>query len=63
MVAIELSNKKIELETLDLKRQINFIGRLERNERATMFLSLKSWKKHSLNFHKMLQQLFDFDCV
>ena len=63
MVAIELSNKKIELETLDLKRQINFIGRLERNERATMFLSLKSWKKHSLNFHKMLQQLFDFDYV
>ena len=62
LIAIDLS-KKIELETNDLKRQINVIGRLERNERATMFLSLKSWKKQRLNFHKMLQQLFDFDYV
>ena len=36
LIAIDLSNK-IELQNPDLKQQINFIGRSERNERATMF--------------------------
>ena len=36
LIAIDLS-KKIELKNPDLKQQINFIGRLERNERATVF--------------------------
>ena len=36
LIAIDLS-KKVELENLDLKQKINFIGRLERNEGATMF--------------------------
>ena len=36
LIAIDLS-KLIELENPDLKQQINFIGRLERNEGATMF--------------------------
>ena len=36
LIAIDLS-KQTELENLDLNQQINFIGRLERNEGATMF--------------------------
>ena len=36
LIAIDLS-KQTELENLDLKQQINFVGRLERNEGATMF--------------------------
>ena len=36
LIAIDLS-KQIELENPDLKQQINFIGRLTRNEGATMF--------------------------
>ena len=33
LIAIDLS-KQIELENPDLKQQINFIGRLERDQRA-----------------------------
>ena len=36
LIAIDLS-KQIELENPDLKQQINFIGRLERNEGAIIF--------------------------
>ena len=36
LTAIDLS-KQIELENPDLKRQINFIGRLERNKETTTF--------------------------
>ena len=36
LIAIDLS-KQTELENPDLKQQINFIGRLKRNEGATMF--------------------------
>ena len=59
LIAIGLS-KQIELVNPNLKQQINFIERLERNEGATMFLSLKSQKKQFLNFHKILQQLLSF---
>ena len=44
-------------ENFDLKRQINFIGRLE--EDATMFLLLRKKKKLLLIFNKILQLLFD----
>ena len=40
LIAIDLS-KQIELENPDLKQQINFIGRLERNEGATMFFIIE----------------------
>ena len=53
LIATALS-KQIELENPNLKQQVNFIGRLTRNEGATIFLSLKSQKKQRLNFHKML---------
>ena len=36
LIAIDLS-KQIELENPDLKQQINYIGRLEREEGAKMF--------------------------
>ena len=52
LIAIDLS-KQIELENSDLKQQINFIGRLEK-DRATMFSSLRNQKKQHLNFHKIL---------
>ena len=37
LIAIDLS-KQIELENLDLKQQINFIGRLEKNNAAMLFI-------------------------
>ena len=36
LIAIDL-RKQIELENPDLKQQISFIGRLKRNEGATIF--------------------------
>ena len=60
LIAIDLS-KQFELENSDLKQKINFVGSLDRNEGATLFLSLKSQKKQLLNFHKLLQKMFDFD--
>ena len=41
LIAIDLS-KQIVLKNSDLKQQINFIGRLERNEGATFFIIEKS---------------------
>ena len=61
LIAIDLS-KQIELENPDLKQQINFIGK-HKDDKTTeqqCFSSLKSQKKQFLNFHKTLQQLFDF---
>ena len=47
LIAIDLS-KQIELENSDLKQQINFIGRLKRDEGATMccnsYLILTTYK-------------------
>ena len=40
LIAIDLT-KQIELENSDLKEQINFIGRLERNEGAAMFFIIE----------------------
>ena len=55
-IAIDLS-KQIELENPDLKQQINFIGKLERSEGATMFFIIEKSEEQLLNFHKILQQL------
>ena len=62
LIAIDLS-KQIELEDVDLKQQFNFIGRLKKNEGATMFFVIEKSKKQLLNFRKMLQQLLGFDYV
>ena len=40
LIAVDLS-KQIVLENLDLRQKINFIGRIERNEAATMFLIIE----------------------
>ena len=61
LVAIDLS-KPIELENRDLKKQVNFIGQLKRNKGATMFFIIERVRRNNfLNFHKMLEPLFDFD--
>ena len=48
LIAIDLS-KKMELET-DLKQQINFIGRLERNEGATIFFIIEEREETAFDF-------------
>ena len=48
LIAIDLS-KQIELENPDLK-QINFIGKLERNEGATMFFIIEKPEETTFNF-------------
>ena len=55
LTAIDLS-KQIELENPDLKRQINLIGRIERNEDAITFFIIKKKKKKKLLMisHKIL---------
>ena len=58
LIAIDLS-KQTELENLDLNQQINFIGRLERNEGATMFFITEKKKKKPLVSHKILQLFFN----
>ena len=46
LTAIDLS-KQIELENPDLKRQINLIGRIERNEDAITFFIIKKKKRRN----------------
>ena len=48
LIEIDLS-KQIELENPELKQQINFIAKLERDDESTMFfLSLKNQRKKLL---------------
>ena len=49
LIAIDLS-KQIELENPDLKQQINFIDKLERNEGATMFFSIEKLEETTFEF-------------
>ena len=49
LIAIDLS-KQIELENPDLKQQINFIGRLERNEGATIFFIIEKSEEKTFDF-------------
>ena len=53
LIAIDLS-KQTELENPDLKQQINFIGRLTKNEGGTMFFITEKSEEKILNFHEML---------
>ena len=55
LFAIDVS-EQIELENLDLKQKIIFIGRLERNVGATMFFIMEMSEETTLNLHKMLQE-------
>ena len=49
LIAIDLS-KQTELENPDLKQQINFIGRLKRDEGATMFFIIENSEETTLEF-------------
>ena len=49
LIAIDLS-KQIELENADLKQQINFIERLERNDGATMFFIIGKSEETTFEF-------------
>ena len=42
-------SKQIELENLDLKQQINFVGRLEENN-ATMFFIIEKKEETTFDF-------------
>ena len=48
LIAIDLS-KQIELENLDLKQQISFIGKLEENN-ATMFFIIEKKEETTFDF-------------
>ena len=62
LIAIDLS-KQIELENPDLKQQINFIGKLERNEGATMFFIIEKSEETTLDFSQNAATVVDFDYV
>ena len=49
LIAIDLS-KQIQLENSDLKQQINFIGRLKRDEGATMFFITEKSEETTFEF-------------
>ena len=49
VIAIDLS-KQIELEKLDLKQKVNFIGKLEENNGAAVFFIIKKSEKTTFNF-------------
>ena len=59
-IAIDLS-KQIELENSDLRRQINLIGRLERDDGATMFFIIKKSEETTFEFLQNSVTVFDFD--
>ena len=49
LIATDLS-KQIELENPDLKQQINFIGRLGRDEGATIFFVIEKSEETTFEF-------------
>ena len=49
LIAIDLS-KQIELKNPDLKQEINFIRRLERDDRATMFFIIEKSEETAFEF-------------
>ena len=51
LIAIALS-KQIELENPDLKQQINFIGKLEEDNEATMFFIIEKSEETTFNNKK-----------
>ena len=51
LISINLS-KQIELENPDLKHEINFIGKLEENNEAKMFLIIEKPEETTFNFSK-----------
>ena len=50
LIAIDWNQKQIELENPDLKQEIHFIERLERNEGATMSFIIKKSEETTSKF-------------
>ena len=59
LIAIDLS-KEIELESTDLKQQVNVIGKIEDDE-ATMFFIIEKSEETLLNFHKILYASYNME--
>ena len=49
LITIDLS-KEIKLENPDFKQQVNFIGRLDRDNRAIMFCIIENSEETALEF-------------
>ena len=49
LIAID-SSKQFDLENFNLKQQIKFIGRLERNEGAAMFFIIEKSEETTIEF-------------
>ena len=62
IIAIDLS-KQTKSENPDLKQQINFFGKLTRNERATMFFIMEKSVETTLDFPQNAATVMDFDYV
>ena len=62
LIAIDLS-KQIVLKNSDLKQQINFIGRLERNGGAAMLFIIKKSEEATFEFTQNAATVFGFDHV
>ena len=62
LIAID-ARKQLELENSDLKQQINFIWRLERNEGATMFSIIETSEETTFEFSQNAATVFDSDYV
>ena len=62
LIAIDLS-KQIVLKNSDLKQQINFIGRLERNGGAAMLFIIKKSEEATFEFTQNAATVFGFDYV
>ena len=60
LIETDLS-KQIELENSDLKQQINFIWRLERN--ATIFFIFEKSEETTFEFSQNSVTVFDFDYI
>ena len=60
LIEIDLS-KQTELENSDLKQQINFIWRLERN--ATIFFIFEKSEETTFEFSQNSVTVFDFDYI
>ena len=56
LVAID-SSKQIELENSDLKQQINFIRKIERDKGATMFLIVENLQETTFEFKQNLPNI------
>ena len=59
LIEIDLS-KQIELENLDLKQQSNLIGRLERNQGATMFFIIEKLEEAAFELLQNAAAVFWF---